>query len=273
MDVAIILLYDLIMKWFDDLHILFATRSPRCGAWVDKTFDGYGVVNHCHAGRLRWSMSGQAERWIEAPVTWITWPGPRWRFGLHAGEGHWEHRCVGFAGPRLERFMDRGLLPTDRHPPLFTPQNPEGFRLAFDALIDGHRQGAEARSVHRLEGLLLRLDPGPGPVTGGLSTLRDLGEAIREDPGRAWNFKGEAKARNMSLVHFRRRFVETLGHPPHRFLLEARLQRAAAQLRDTTEPIKGIAAGVGMPDIYHFSRRFKARFHLPPARYRRESSF
>jgi len=68
----------------------------------------------------------------------------------------------------------------------------------------------------------------------------------------------------------RRLFGKIHGMPPHHFMLKARMECAGEKLRETLLPIKEIASAVGLPDVYHFSKQFKARFHLPPATCRNE---
>ena len=44
-----------------------------------------------------------------------------------------------------------------------------------------------------------------------------------------------------------------------------------SMLRSSPELLKAIAAAVGCPDIYYFSRLFRRRFGVPPGRYRRQA--
>ncbi len=69
--------------------------------------------------------------------------------------------------------------------------------------------------------------------------------------------------------HLRRLFHQTLGMTPKRWLLERRLQRAAALLVQTDLPIKTIAAHCGFDDVPHFHRAFRHRFGQSPTQYRR----
>ena len=54
------------------------------------------------------------------------------------------------------------------------------------------------------------------------------------------------------------------------FLRNTRLERAAALLRGTDRPVRGIAGAVGFRDAAYFSGRFQEVYGMPPAVYRRE---
>ena len=60
----------------------------------------------------------------------------------------------------------------------------------------------------------------------------------------------------MSPGHFAHAFKQTTGLPPHRFVLERRIERAKAMLRDTDLPITEIAERVGCATPSHLSVLF-----------------
>ena len=64
-------------------------------------------------------------------------------------------------------------------------------------------------------------------------------------------------------------FKEKTGQNFKDYLLSTRMNRAKRLLRQG-EPIYEIARQLGYEDAEHFSRRFRARFGLSPAAYRRE---
>ena len=74
----------------------------------------------------------------------------------------------------------------------------------------------------------------------------------------------------VSLAHFRRVFPKCTGMAPERFVRHCRMEEAAHQLLRGNEPVAEIASRVGIPDVYHFTKLFRAHFHTPPARFRRE---
>ena len=92
---------------------------------------------------------------------------------------------------------------------------------------------------------------------------------MRERPQGDRDPAEEARRLGVSPVHFRRLFARVTGSPPHRFLLEARLQSAARLLRTSADPLKEIAGRCGIYDEYHLSRLFRRRFGIAPGAYRK----
>ena len=75
----------------------------------------------------------------------------------------------------------------------------------------------------------------------------------------------------MSRDHFAHLFRETTGLPPHRFVLERRIDRAKALLRDTDLQITEIAEQVGCASHSHLSVLFHRETGLTPRDYRRQA--
>ena len=50
----------------------------------------------------------------------------------------------------------------------------------------------------------------------------------------------------------------------------ARMRRAAELLLETNDSMREIADAIGLKNEFYFSRLFRAKYHLPPATYRRE---
>lgn len=80
-----------------------------------------------------------------------------------------------------------------------------------------------------------------------------------------------AAAAAMSRFHFARRFHEALGLPPHAYLLQRRIERAADLLRHSRLPIGEIAAQCGFPEQSRFSSAFRRLKGMPPSLWRRIS--
>ena len=260
------------MSFFQGLTFLRSAHIPRYSWWIDRRFDGDWGIQYNHAGSMQWAMGRQPLRVCHGPLAWITYPGPQFRYGNRLG-GNWDHYYVTFTGPRAERYVRSGLLPVNRRPALIPIREPERFRDAFLELLDCLHADPPL-AVHRLEGLLLLLGRQPQQSARNEAplrrALRELAERIRRTPGQPIDFTAEARHLHVSPDHFRRSFRLHTGLAPHQFLLRARLDHAAGQLRFTDEPIKEIAAQTGIPDIYYFTRLFRQTYHLPPGRYRQE---
>jgi AraC family transcriptional regulator len=77
---------------------------------------------------------------------------------------------------------------------------------------------------------------------------------------------GECK---LSRSHFARAFHKTTGRPPHRWLVEQRIERAKDLLLKSDLPLTEIAMLCGFSDHSHFSRVFAGALGAPPREWRR----
>ncbi|QIS15458.1 AraC family transcriptional regulator [Nocardia arthritidis] len=94
--------------------------------------------------------------------------------------------------------------------------------------------------------------------------------AIHRDPSHDWTVEELARACNLSRSAFAARFTARVGTPPATYLAHVRLDAATDLLRDTALSIPLIAERVGYTSEAAFSRAFKNRYHIPPARWRRD---
>jgi AraC-like DNA-binding protein len=72
----------------------------------------------------------------------------------------------------------------------------------------------------------------------------------------------------ISRAHFSRQFREAFGEPPHQYLKSRRMERAAALLRSTDEPVAHICRDVGLRSVGSFTTSFRRAYGLSPAAYR-----
>jgi len=77
-----------------------------------------------------------------------------------------------------------------------------------------------------------------------------------------------ARAAKLSPAHFSREFRREFGEPPHRYLLNRRLERAAALLRSTDRSVADICLTVGLRSVGSFTTSFGRAFGMSPTRYR-----
>ncbi len=73
----------------------------------------------------------------------------------------------------------------------------------------------------------------------------------------------------LSRGHFARAFRKTTGRPPHRWLVEQRIERAKDMLLNSDLPLAEIAGLCGFSDQSHFTKVFAANVHIPPGEWRR----
>lgn len=72
----------------------------------------------------------------------------------------------------------------------------------------------------------------------------------------------------VSLAHFRRIFQDAMGMPPHRYILNVRLEQARTLLTLSRMPIAGIAQECGFSSQSHLTACFRKAHACTPAEYR-----
>src|SRR5258707_4049137 len=69
----------------------------------------------------------------------------------------------------------------------------------------------------------------------------------------------------LSPNHVARAFQQSVGVPPHRYLLRRRLEHVGQMLRDTQLPLSHIALAVGFSDQSHLNRHFRRLTGMSPS--------
>jgi AraC-like DNA-binding protein len=91
---------------------------------------------------------------------------------------------------------------------------------------------------------------------GGLAagTLRRIREHIERELANPISLHDMAAMAGLSDCHFARAFRQSVGMPPHRYLMKRRVEKAAMLIQRTDRPLSEIALEVGCSDQSHFSR-------------------
>jgi AraC-like DNA-binding protein len=110
-----------------------------------------------------------------------------------------------------------------------------------------------------------------GRAQGGLApgALRRVREQIDRSLARKIDVRDLAAVASLSTSHFSRAFRASLGFPPHRYIMERRIDVAATLVRETSRPLTDIALEVGFADQSHFTRVFLHIKGEPPGVFRR----
>jgi AraC family transcriptional regulator len=125
------------------------------------------------------------------------------------------------------------------------------------------------RLIERVIALMTGDRQTPAAPTG--RETRRVIEAIRlveSDAARPLELKEMAAIAGMSKYHFLRVFRRLTGVTPHRYLISARLRRAALALASSRRPVIAVALDAAFGDLSTFNKTFRAVFGLTPTQYR-----
>ena len=98
-----------------------------------------------------------------------------------------------------------------------------------------------------------------------LLRAKDLVDARYREP---LDVRALAHTAKLSPAHFSREFRRTFGESPHQYLLNRRLERAAALLRATDRSVADICLTVGLRSVGSFTSSFGRTFGMSPTAYR-----
>jgi len=172
--------------------------------------------------------------------------------------------------PRVQELhCERGVFdPTVWHlgaallPALERPGD-MGAMYADHLLLASHTYFAMAFGGMRLQ---------PHSRRGGLAPwqVRCATELMIERLGDDISLAVPANACGLSASYFARAFRQSVGTPPHRWLLLQRVLRAKVLLRDADRPLSDVAAACGFSDQSHFTRVFTRIVGSTPGSWRKQ---
>lgn len=119
----------------------------------------------------------------------------------------------------------------------------------------------------------LRADANSGihPPHMQLARLQAVLAFIRENLAQELSISQLAEQAGVSPAHFRRLFQSAMGLPPHRYVMNARLEHARNLLMQTDLPILHIALECGFSTQSHLTAAFKTAHATTPAQYRAQA--
>lgn len=162
--------------------------------------------------------------------------------------------AISFASSReLRRFADVALDLTEAGPPPALVWDGLSWMILYH-LARLIRKGIEqaAATGHRLAPWQAR------------RTIEYMREHLEQDICLA----DLATVCGVSPFHFARGFRNSVGHPPHRYLVLMRMERARDLLADKRLPIIEIALAVGYDTPQAFARAFRRTIGVSPSTYR-----
>jgi transcriptional regulator of acetoin/glycerol metabolism len=110
----------------------------------------------------------------------------------------------------------------------------------------------------------------PTPSRGGLSpaAARRVCDYIERHLDEKIRLNGLAALVGLSTDHFARAFHQSVGLPPHAYLLRRRLEHVEHMLRETHVPLSEIALATGFSDQSHLGRHFRRWAGVSPRQIR-----
>jgi AraC-like DNA-binding protein len=202
--------------------------------------------------------------------------------GFECGHEHGTgDRCLAFAYSQemFERLaFDAGVRAATRLRALRVPPVRELAPLVADAGAAWTRGSPEsawdelavrlAAAAVRLAGPAGRVPRSPANAERGVVRAVRL---IERDPGQRLELDVLAREANLSRFHFVRAFALATGLTPHRYLLRARLRRAAVRLATNDARVVDVAEECGFRDLSNFNHAFRAEFGATPRAHRRSA--
>jgi len=176
-----------------------------------------------------------------------------------------------------DRFGPRGAVCVNLHFPAGEPgpavegrcspaTRVAAQRLAFELAASSREDLAMASFAAEIMGAV----EGEQPTVDRGLWLRDIVEAISDEPDRRWTLGELAQIADRHPVHIAQAFRARTGISLGLFQRLRRLTAVSLALRSGATPLAELAAEFGYCDQSHMSTEFRAAFGISPGRYRRE---
>lgn len=129
----------------------------------------------------------------------------------------------------------------------------------------------QTMAAHLVQHHSTRTKPPRAPKPDGLTDhrLRRLVDYIEANLDGDLSMEALADEAGLSPLYLAKAFRRAFGEPPHRYLVQRRVERAKELLRSTSEPLATIALTCGFADQSHLSSTFKRLVGVTPAAYRK----
>jgi AraC-like DNA-binding protein len=125
--------------------------------------------------------------------------------------------------------------------------------------------------LHLFRDRLIAHDPGLTWMAAvGEHSLWSSLKAMLDNPGQPHSVETLAEASGMSRSAFAKKFSDTYGDGPMKFLRQLRMNMAAELLQENNVPVKQIAGKVGFQSRSAFTRTFESHFGQSPRSFRAE---
>jgi len=265
------------IDYFSDLEFVCHGQMSYFNGVVERNDFDYWGLQFSRRGSLFLQIDRNHAETTGNAAVFLTFPGASFRYGAaDLSNGIEDKLYICFKGARVERYLQGELLQERRSGALIQLGEPESFmrkmRTIRALLMLPFSPENHARAVLELEHLLVimkyshRADSQRSDWR--FEEFSALTEKIVASPELAWDFEKEARKLSVSYPHFRRLFEKFFQVPPGKYLLSARIEKAAALLSGTNLSIREIAHECGFEDEFYFSRIFKKYRIVSPLQYR-----
>lgn len=195
-------------------------------------------------------------------------------FGEDKPEVYWVH----FTGSEVKNILRHYCIPLDRN--VFYSGSSSTFTYLFKELINEIqtcRTGYEEITEMYLRQILLLVqrnwEERKPTVSSHIQEEIDYARKyFNEHYNEKINIEEYAQSRSMSISWFLRNFKQITGKSPMQYILNIRINNAAALLESTDYNITEISAIVGYDNPLYFSRIFKKQKGVSPVNYRKKLS-
>lgn len=215
-----------------------------------------------------------APRIAAPPRRIVLWrPGVPQCYAVAPGASAWERLWVHFQPP--PEWLDLLAWPEVEPGLMAVDLSRDGYRAVRSALAKSiaHDHGGTPdrirMAMNSLELALLLIAREVAGAGVRDSRIDRLVKLIDAELAAEWSLARMASAAGTSTAQLVRLCGRHLGESPRRLLERLRLDHACRCLERDDTPVAHVAAAVGFPDASHFIRRFRARFTVTPARWRR----
>ena len=185
-----------------------------------------------------------------------------------------EHLYCDFSGEKADRMLSwlDEVCPAG----FLRPVEPKKITEIFIKAVDYYRMDRDfyhaeiAECIDRIMLEINRTLRSGSRVQEDPYQIRKMGDEIRKDPFREFDFHQAAVQNGITLYHFRRLFRQMHGLPPLEFVRNQQMIRAAELLVMTDMRIKEIVYNCKFASMMDFSRAFKRYSGMSPREYRKK---
>jgi AraC-like DNA-binding protein len=236
-------------------------HSPGVPPWRD--FPRHALVLSV-AGTARYADDRGREATLRPGDALLVFPGLRhWFLPDKAG---WDEYFLIFSGPIFGPWMAEPLLGAER--PVLHLGEVDYWLPRFAAVLGTQAQPAATTVLARLQLLLAEIVAVSAPgIDGPRQAWLDRARAMLADLAGRPSLGVIARRLGCSDQVFRKRFRELAGETPGAYRERARMEEACRLLPSVA--VGEVAERLHFCDQFQFSRRFKARYGIPPRTFQR----